>query len=356
MNRDFWHGKRVFITGHTGFKGSWLALWLNELGCTVRGYSLPPPSAPSHHAEAGIDELIDGVTGDVRDAARLTRAMTEFGPEIVMHLAAQPIVKASYEDPLDTYTTNVIGSLNLLQAARQCPDLHVVLMITSDKCYENVEWVWPYRETDALGGHDPYSSSKACAEIMIDSFRRSYCPPAAYASHQLAIGSVRAGNVIGGGDWARDRLIPDIMQAIIDGRPVSIRAPNATRPWQHVLEALGGYLLLTERLWSDGAAFSEAWNFGPNADDIKPVQWITEQLTVRWGRGASWELDDTEHKKEANILKLDCTKAKNRLGWHPRLDLDTTLEWIIEWHAARLEGRPVREVSTDQIKRYEAIE
>lgn len=355
MNRDFWRGKRVLLTGHTGFKGSWLSVWLQSVGAELTGYALAPSASPNLFDAAGVADGMVSIEGDVRDLDHLKAVVSEYRPEILIHLAAQALVRPSYEDPVFTYTTNAIGTMNVLEAARTAEDLRVALMITSDKCYENKEWVWAYRENDRLGGADPYSSSKACAELITDAYRRSFFAPHKYAEHGVAVAEARAGNVIGGGDWAQDRLIPDILRAIGENRSVMIRSPQATRPWQFVLEAVWGYLLLAERLWTDGADFAEAWNFGPDVDDIKPVAWIADYLTRRWGQGASWELDGGDHRPEANMLMLDCTKAKRLLTWHLKLDLQTALDWIIEWYAAFLAGKPLRPLVEEQIHRYENI-
>ncbi len=353
MNPLFWRGRRVFLTGHTGFKGSWLALWLTKLGAQVTGYSLPPPSNPSLFEVAGVAEGIDSVIADIRDLERLCAAMRTAAPEVVIHMAAQSLVRYSYANPVETYATNVMGTVNLLEAVRQTGGVRAVVNITSDKCYENREWLWGYRENDPMGGHDPYSSSKGCAELVTAAYRNSFFHPDAYASHGVAIASVRAGNVIGGGDWALDRLIPDMVRAFSDNRPVTIRSPNAIRPWQHVLEPLNGYLLLAEKMWESGPEFSEGWNFGPNDDDAKPVEWIINKMTGQWGDGATWKLDDREHPHEAHYLKLDCSKAKSRLNWHPRWNIEQALEQIIAWHRAYLAGENMRKITLKQIEGYQ---
>lgn len=343
----FWQGKRVFLTGHTGFKGSWLSLWLQMLGADLTGYALAPPTQPNLFTLARLAGGMESVTADIRDRATLTEVMQAQQPEIIFHLAAQPLVRQSYREPIETLATNVLGSAHLLDAVRQTPGVRVVVMITSDKCYENREWLWGYRETDALGGHDPYSASKAAAELVIASYRRSF-----FGSGETAVASTRAGNVIGGGDWAADRLVPDIMQAVMRGEPVVIRNPQATRPWQHVLEPLHGYLTLAEKLWQDGPALAEAWNFGPNDDDVKPVAWLVDYITHRWGSGASWRHDQTEQPHENTLLKLDCAKAKSRLHWQPRLDLATALDWIVAWFQGYQRGDDVRALTADQIKQF----
>lgn len=352
MNMDFWRGKRVLLTGHTGFKGSWLSLWLQSMGARVVGYALAPPTNPSLFEVANVEAGMTSIIGDIRDLDHLRKVFAEHRPEIVIHMAAQPLVRYSYNEPVETYSTNVMGTINLLEAVRTIDSVRAVVNVTSDKCYENREWMWGYRENEAMGGFDPYSSSKGCAELVAAAYRNSYFHPENYKQHGVALASARAGNVIGGGDWADDRLIPDIMRAIVQGNPVNIRNPHAIRPWQHVLEPLSGYLLLAQRLYEEGAAYAEGWNFGPNDEDAKPVQWIVEQMTQAWGEGASWILDDGEHPHEAHYLKLDCSKAKARLSWHPRWHLQDALDAIIEWHRAHQEGKDMHEPTLRQINAY----
>lgn len=354
MSAAFWRGKRVLLTGHTGFKGSWLSLWLQSLGAEVVGYALTPPTTPSLFEIADVAAGMTHVVGDIRDLAHLQAVFAEHQPEIVIHMAAQALVRHSYSAPVETYSTNVMGTVNVLEAVRHTPGVRAVVNVTSDKCYENREWVWGYREHEAMGGFDPYSNSKGCAELVASAYRSSFFNPEKYPQHGVALASARAGNVIGGGDWADDRLIPDILRAISDGRPVHIRSPHAIRPWQHVLEPLSGYLLLAEKLYTEGMVHAEGWNFGPNDEDAKPVQWIVERLTATWGEGASWVLDGGEHPHEAHYLKLDCSKAKMRLDWHPRWRLEQTLEKIVEWQRAWLDGNDMREVSLRQISAYMA--
>ncbi len=352
---SFWKGKRVLVTGHTGFKGSWLSLWLQRLGAEVTGYSLEPPTEPSLFEVARVADGMHSVIGDIRDFPTLREVVRDRRPEIVFHMAAQALVRPSYRDPIETYASNVMGTVNLLEAVRQAEGVvRAVVNVTSDKCYQNNEWVWGYREIDRLGGHDPYSNSKACAELVTAAFRDSFFDPADYSRHGVALASVRAGNVIGGGDWAEDRLIPDIMRAILAGEPVRIRNPHAIRPWQHVLEPLAGYLRLAERLCHEGPAFAEAWNFGPDDSSARPVSWIVEHLTRLWDGEARWEVDGGDHPHEAHYLKLDCSKARDRLGIVPRLDLATALEWIVEWNQAWLDGKDMRGVTEQQIDRYVA--
>lgn len=355
MTKDFWRGKRVLLTGHTGFKGSWLSTWLKLMDVELVGYSLPPATGPSLFESAHVADGMTSIEGDVRDLDRLRSVVDQFQPEIILHLAAQALVRPSYDDPINTFSTNVMGTANVLEAARQARGLRAMVMVTSDKAYENQEWVWAYRETDRLGGRDPYSNSKACAELVVQAYRDSFYPVSDYAKHGVAVASARAGNVIGGGDWAVDRLVPDALRAFGEGRPVSIRSPHATRPWQFVLEALSGYLLLAEKLWTDGPRYSEGWNFGPDIDDVKPVSWIVENMTAKWGEGASWVNDNGTHPHEANLLMLDCAKSKRLLGWYPRLKLDEALDWITEWHRAWMAGESVRLCMENQILRYEEM-
>ena len=337
----FWRGRRVFLTGHTGFKGSWMSLWLGSLGAEVTGYALAPSTNPSLFEVAGVARDLRSVIADVRDAARLTEAMTASRPEVVIHMAAQPLVRRSYADPVETYSTNVMGTVNVFEAVRRVAGVRAVVNVTSDKCYLNREWAWGYREDEPLGGHDPYSSSKACAELVGASYRDSYGMPLA---------SARAGNVIGGGDWAEDRLVADIMRAIAAGEPVRIRNPHAIRPWQHVLEPLAGYLLLAEKVATEGAPYAQAWNFGPAAGEERPVQWIVEEIARRWGAGATWKVDAGEHPHEASFLKLDISKARARLGWKPRLTLSSALDLIVAWHRAHRAGADMRATSLSQIQ------
>ncbi len=355
IDHDFWKGKRVFLTGHTGFKGSWLSIWLNELGAAVYGYALDPPTDPSLFIAANLEKKIHSVKGDIRNFENLKKAILAAQPEIVLHMAAQPLVRLSYEQPLLTYETNIMGTANLLEAIKSCASVRSVVIITTDKCYDNKEWLWGYRENDTLGGYDPYSSSKACAELVVGAYRNSFFNPKDYGrTHHVAIATARAGNVIGGGDWAKDRLVPDIVKAISEGRKVLIRNPEAIRPWQHVLEPLSGYLMLAESLYTKGTEYAEAWNFGPYNADAKPVRWIVEKLCSMWPEAAGFEIDTASKPHEASYLKLDCSKAINRLGWKPTWNLETALSKIIDWNLAFLRGEDIYEVSTKQISDFEA--
>ena len=353
MNAHFWRNKRVFMTGHTGFKGSWLSLWLQQLGADITGYALNPPTNPSLFEVAKVEGGMRSIIADIRDAEALAKAMREAKPDIVIHMAAQPLVLYSYQAPVETYATNFMGTVHLLEAVRQTDTVRAVVNITSDKCYENKEWPWGYRENEPMGGYDPYSNSKGCAELVTSAYRNSYFNPNKHSEHGVAIATARAGNVIGGGDWAADRLIPDILRAIEAGRPVNIRSPHAIRPWQHVLEPLHGYLTLAEKLYTEGPAYAEGWNFGPNDEDAKPVQWIVERLTQSWGEGATWQLDNNPQPHEAHYLKLDCSKAKAKLAWHPRWQLSAALASIVEWHKAMLDNANMKAFTSGQISQYE---
>ncbi len=351
-----WRGKRVFLTGHTGFKGGWLALWLAKLGAEVRGYALEPATDPNLFTVARVGSALDDIRGDIRNAAALEPALRSFAPEVVFHLAAQPLVRASYDDPIGTYETNVIGTARVLDAIRRTPSVRAIVCVTTDKCYENKEWIWGYRESDPLGGYDPYSSSKACAEIVSAAYRQSYFPTAKLAEHKVALATARAGNVIGGGDWSLDRLIPDLLRGFLAGEPVRIRRPQAIRPWQHVLEPLHGYIRLAESLLSPTPApFATAYNFGPSEDDARPVAWIAEKMTAFWGGGAQWVLDPDPGVHEAGYLKLDASRARADLGWTPRLHLETALDWLVQWARAWHSGADMHAFTLAQIAAYEAL-
>ena len=349
--------KRVFLTGHTGFKGGWLALWLQRLGAEVTGYSLESPTNPSLFEVARVASGLGSIHGDIRDLPRLQQALSEARPEIVFHLAAQALVREGYRHPAETYATNVMGTLNLLEAVRHTPGVRAVVIVTSDKCYENREWVWGYREDEPLGGRDPYSNSKGCAELITRAYRDSYFNSANQPGHVAAIASARAGNVIGGGDWAADRLVPDLLRAVQAGAPAVIRSPHAIRPWQHVLEPLSGYLRLAECLYTGGPEFAEAWNFGPSDEDTRPVQWVVERLieAAQAGgmTGARWQLDPNPQPHEANHLRLDCAKARTRLGWSPRWPLTEAIRRAVAWHQALLAGEDMRAWSLAEITDYE---
>jgi CDP-glucose 4,6-dehydratase len=351
VSSSFWEDRRVLITGHTGFKGGWLALWLADLGARVTGFSLPAPTDPSLFELAQVASGINHIEGDVRDLAALDAAIRDARPEIVFHLAAQPLVRPSYDRPVETYATNVMGTVHLLDSLRRTDGVKAAIFVTSDKCYENREGPSPYRESDPMGGHDPYSSSKGCAELAISAFRRSYFD----AGRRIAIASVRAGNVIGGGDWAKDRLIPDIVRAVERGERPRIRSPHAVRPWQHVLEALGGYILLAERLFDGDFSLASGWNFGPSEDDTRPASSIVDGLTALWGRLGAWDNMDGDHPHEAGVLRLDCSRARSILGWRPALTLDQALARVAEWHQAVASGKSARDVTLAQIRDYRVL-
>ncbi len=346
LNRSFWRDKRVLITGHSGFKGGWLSIWLQQLGANVAGYALAPTTEPNLFELADIASHIRARTGDIRDLEHLQQFVAEFRPQIIVHMAAQALVRRSYANPVETFGTNVMGTAHLLEAARQCDTVRAIVNVTTDKCYENREREQGYREDEPLGGHDPYSSSKGCAEFVSSSYRRSF---------SLAVATARAGNVIGGGDWAEDRLIPDMMRAFMDGNELVIRKPAATRPWQHVLEPLRGYLMLAERLYNDPLAFAEAWNFGPDEADARPVEWIANHVCDLWGASASWSIDANNNQPhEAGFLRLNCDKAKSRLDWRPRMTLDQALAWTVDWYRSFQRGEDMRALTEKQISNYES--
>ena len=349
---DFYSGRRVLITGHTGFKGSWLSILLSWLGAEVHGYALKPNTIPSLYELANVDQLVSSTIGDIRDYALLLKTITRVQPEVIIHMAAQPLVRESYKNPRETYEINVMGTVNLLEAVRQVESIRAVLNVTTDKCYENKEWHWGYRENEPMGGYDPYSNSKGCSELVTSSFRSSFFNPKEYKNHGVALASARAGNVIGGGDWADDRLIPDFIRSITRGQKVKIRSPYAIRPWQHVLEPLSGYLTLCEKLYTAGTAFAEGWNFGPDDRDAKNVEWITKKICELWGESASFEIDTNPQPHEASYLKLDCSKAKAELDWTPIWNIETTLKSIVVWNKALLAGENMRTVTEKQIMDY----
>jgi CDP-glucose 4,6-dehydratase len=355
LDRSFWRGRRVFVTGHTGFKGSWLSLWLNGLGSEVTGYALAPPTQPSLFEQANVDSVVHSICGDIRNFQRLKTEIAQCRPDVVIHLAAQSVVRRGYDEPVETYSSNVMGTVHLFEALRQLGRPCVVVNVTSDKCYANREWVWGYREDEPMGGRDPYSNSKGCAELVTTAYRESFFPPGSLDQHGVAIASARAGNAIGGGDWTSNQLIPDIMRAFLAGQPCLIRSPTAIRPWQFVLEPLHGYLVLVERLAEDGPRFGAGWNFGPAEADARPVSWLADRLAQSWGHGASWVRDDGMHPREAHFLKLDASKAKANLGWQPHLPLPQSLEWIAEWYRAFQVGADLRRLTQAQIERYESL-
>ncbi len=347
VNPDFWKDKRVLLTGHTGFKGSWLAIWLQSMGARVHGFALAPPTSPALYQVARVEEGMVSHIGDIRSYDALLAAMADCRPDLIIHMAAQPLVRHGYAAPVDTFATNVMGTVHLLEAARHVGSAKAILNVTTDKCYENREWLWGYREEEPLGGYDPYSSSKACSELVTAAYRRSFLHEAG-----IAVATARAGNVIGGGDWASDRLVPDVLRALERNESVLVRNPDALRPWQHVLEPLTGYLMLAEGLYSDGAAFAEAWNFGPADEDTRPVRRIVHRLTEVWGGGTGWHHDGADHPHEAAHLKLDSSKARTRLGWAPAWNLDTALAHTVRWHRAWLDGADMRSVCLQQIQAH----
>lgn len=344
---SFWKNKRVFITGHTGFKGSWLSLWLHSLGAIITGYALDPPTNPSLFKLCNLDEIIASINADIRDKQALSRVILDTQPEVIFHMAAQPLVRYSYLKPLETYETNVMGTANLYESIRECKSVRAVVNVTSDKCYQNNEWYWGYRESDQLGGYDPYSASKACSELLTASYRNSF-----FNDSLVALASVRAGNVIGGGDWALDRLVPDCIRSLLNNEPILIRNPNAIRPWQHVLEPLGGYIMLAEQLYKRGKEFAEAWNFGSDDADAKTVEWIVSTMCQKWGGVADFKVIQGNHPHEAQYLKLDCSKAKIKLNWHTKWNVERSIDKVIEWTRAYQHGKNMREVCLSQIECY----
>tara|TARA_B100001093_G_scaffold430188_1_gene425782 strand:- start:3117 stop:4199 length:1083 start_codon:yes stop_codon:yes gene_type:complete len=347
IEQAFWQSRRVFITGHTGFKGSWLCIWLRQLGAEVKGFSLEPETTPSLFQEAKVAEIMESEIGDIRNLDILQKSMSDFRPDIVIHMAAQPLVRYSYQAPIETYSTNVLGTAHFLQAALSCSTVRSVINVTTDKCYDNKEWLWAYRENEPIGGHDPYSSSKGCSELVTASYRKSF-----YEKRGIGLATARAGNVVGGGDWGFDRLIPDILRAFEKSKPAIIRNPTAIRPWQHVLEPLSGYLTLARALYESPNEFAEAWNFGPNEDGSQTVNWIIDEMIRAWP-GAKWQLDKSnDNPHEANYLKLDISKAKSKLLWSPIWSLDITLNRIINWHKSWLAGKNMQKVTLTEIKDF----
>lgn len=346
----FWHGKKVLLTGHTGFKGSWLSLWLQSLGAELIGFSLPPPTNPNLFEAAQLANGMVSILGDIQHFAFLKEMLNQHQPEIIIHMAAQSLVRRSYQAPLLTYATNAMGTVNLLEAVRTTPSVRVIVCVTSDKCYENREWEWGYRENEAMGGHDPYSNSKACAELMSAAYRHSF-----FKDNGIALATARAGNVIGGGDWSEDRLVPDILNAIEKKSILMVRNPLATRPWQYVLEPLSGYLLLAEKLWEKGDAFASAWNFGPSIESVRPVKWIIEQLAAYYGSPIHWQQSLCDPLHEAHSLALDSSKARHLLGWKPQWNLAQALLEIATWHKAWTQKKDIREKSLQQIAFYTSV-
>jgi CDP-glucose 4,6-dehydratase len=352
MNKDFWHNKNVLITGVTGFKGSWLALWLESIGANVTGVSLDPPSQPNLYTEASISEVVKHYHTDICDTEAVKKIFLDSKPSIVFHMAAQSLVRYSYENPIETYRTNVLGTLSILEAIKSSDSVRSGLMITTDKVYDNKEWLWGYRENDAMGGFDPYSSSKGAAELLISSYRNSFLPITKYSDHRVSLASVRAGNVIGGGDWAKDRLIPDIIKSLENDQLPEIRNPDSTRPWQHVLEPLHGYLTLAEKMVDDDGLYSEPWNFGPELNDVKSVRWIVDNMLKHWKKEIDWDDQFGNHPHEANFLKLDCSKAHQELEWFPIWNLQHTLKKIYEWNYEYKKFSNARDITLQQISEY----
>ena len=356
MISSFWRGKRVLITGHTGFKGSWMSLWLSELGADVIGYSLAPSTSPSNFVVSRVQERLHAsIEADIRDIDRIVDCVATYRPDVVFHMAAQPLVRQSYQAPMETFQTNVMGTVNLLEALRRYPSARAVVVVTSDKCYENREWVWSYRENEAMGGHDPYSSSKGCAELVTASYRSSFFASSNHALHDVGLATARAGNVIGGGDWSADRLIPDLLRAYSLREDLVIRNPLAIRPWQFVLEPLGGYLSLAEKLFDEGPSYAEAWNFGPREDDVLPVEALINRLSDRLDGGVRHRVHPDPVLHEAMLLKLDCSKAAARLNWRPRTSIDDALSLIAEWQNSLIAGRDMRAVSLAQIQKFQSL-
>lgn len=349
VNPKFWERKRILLTGHTGFKGSWLSLWLQSMGAQVYGLAQMPPTSPALYDEANVEsDMQKSIIGDIRNYSNVFAAVQECMPEIIIHMAAQSLVRNSYDNPIETYAINVLGTAHIFEAARQVNSVKAIVNVTSDKCYENKEWFWGYREDERIGGYDPYSNSKGCSELVTSAYRKSF-----FEQSGIALASARAGNVIGGGDWAIDRLVPDILKAFERSLPVVIRNPYSVRPWQHVLEPLAGYLILAERLYNDGQIVAEGWNFGPNDEDVRSVQWIVEYMNDAWGGSLGWTVDGRENLHEASSLKLDISKAKIKLGWHPRWNLQTALTKIIDWHHHWLKKSDVKAKCLQQIRDYQ---
>ena len=347
INHEFWRGKKVLVTGHTGFKGGWLSLWLQQLEAEVYGFALPPLTKSNLFERADVAKNMTSISGDIRDLQGVKKEFLNIQPDIVIHMAAQALVRYSYQNPVETYQTNVMGTLHVLEAIRECDSVLAAVIVTTDKCYENKEWVWPYRENDSLGGHDPYSSSKACVELLVTSYRKSYFS----GNQKVSIATARAGNVIGGGDWSEDRLIPDVIKSFCHGEIVKIRNPDAIRPWQHVLEPLSAYLLLAEKLYNEGCEYAEAWNFGPKIESAQSVRWIVEQMAQRW-KGATWEIEESQQLHEAQSLKLDSTKAYEQLDWQARWTLAEALQKTTSWYLAEQTEMDMKQVCLEQIELF----
>ena len=347
VSRKFWQGKKVFVTGHTGFKGSWLTFWLNLLGAKVRGYALAPEASPNLFENLHFENKIESIIGDIRDLSKLEESIVDFEPEILFHLAAQSLVRRSYRQPVDTYQTNVIGTINVLEAVRRAKSVKSVVVITTDKVYENKEWIWAYRENERLGGFDPYSNSKACAELAVSAYRNSF-----FEESETLIATARAGNVIGGGDWSEDRLLPDVFRSLVFGNELEIRNPHSIRPWQHVLEPLAGYLKLAAKLYAGEKSFAEAWNFGPGEEDSKPVGWILEKIKQTWNEPVNWKIDKGVQPHEARLLKLDSTKAKTELKWLPKLSLDEAVNLTAGWYRGFKDKKDLVELTRSQIDSF----
>ncbi|HLM59624.1 MAG TPA: CDP-glucose 4,6-dehydratase [Pyrinomonadaceae bacterium] len=346
--KEFWNGKRVLITGHTGFKGSWLAFWLKMLGADVCGYALAPETQPNLFENLQLESKIESVAGDVRDSEKFEKKLADFQPQIIFHLAAQSLVRRSYHQPVETYTTNVIGTINVLEAVRQTSFVKSVVVITTDKVYENKEWHWAYRENERLGGFDPYSNSKACAELAVSTYRNSF-----FGESETLIATARAGNVIGGGDWSEDRLLPDVFRSLVFGAKLEIRNPHSIRPWQHTLEPLAGYMKLAEKLYEGEKKFAEAWNFGPSDEDSKPVGWVLEEIRQNWNEPVNWEIAEGIQPHEARLLKLDSAKAKSELNWLPKLSLPEALTLTTEWYRGFKDKKDLTELTKNQINYYQ---
>ena len=348
VNTTFWKGKKVFLTGHTGFKGSWLSLWLQNMGALVKGYSLNANTKPALFNEANVADQMESEIGDIRNLDQITKSIVKFNPDVLIHMAAQPLVRLSYKEPVNTYSTNVLGTVNVLESARKCSNLKAIVSVTTDKCYENKEWEWGYRENEPMGGHDPYSSSKGCAELVTSAYRRSFFN----SSDGPSLASARAGNVIGGGDWSEDRLVPDILRSIEKSESVLIRNPQSTRPWQHVLEPLSGYLVLAQELFINKNEFAEAWNFGPKDEDCKTVGWIADKMAEAWGINLSQNIDRGNNLHEAGYLKLDCSKAVKRLNWQPQFNIKKTIDLLVEWHKIYSSGGDIKKRCLKEINEY----